>query len=326
MHSSTELKDLFNNYLENYAFTGKPQNLYDPISYIMNLGGKRIRPLLVMMGCELFGGKPEDALQAALALEVFHNFTLVHDDIMDDADTRRGELTVHKKYNQNIAILAGDAMLIKSYQLLGDYKDNELKTKLFEVFTELAGQLCEGQQMDMNFETSDDVKVDDYIEMIILKTGVLIAGALKMGALIGGASEEESNKLYGFGKNIGIAFQLQDDLLDTFGTFEKVGKKIGGDIVQNKKTYLYLKAVELSDEKGRAALANLFVNKTQLSESDKITAVTKLFKSLVVDEYARQVRDAYLDLSYAHLASIKVDDEQKGPLKKLGQQLVNRDY
>lgn len=326
MRSSTELRELFNNYLVNYSFAGKPQNLYDPITYIMKLGGKRIRPILVMMGCELFGGNPEDALQAGLSLEVFHNFTLVHDDIMDAAETRRGAPTVHKKYNQNIAILAGDAMLIKSYQLLGEYQDMSLKSKLFEVFTEVAGQLCSGQQMDMNFETTDNVDVEDYIEMIVLKTGVLIAGALKMGALIGGASNEESNKLYGFGKNIGIAFQLQDDLLDTFGTFEKVGKKIGGDIVQNKKTYLYLKAIELADDKSKEELKNIYLNRGSLSDSEKISTVTKLFESLVVDEYARQVRDAYLDLSYAHLASINIVEERKIQLKNLGQQLVNREY
>jgi geranylgeranyl diphosphate synthase type II len=245
---------------------------------------------------------------------------------MDAADTRRGKETVHKKYNQNIAILAGDAMLIKSYQLLGEYQDADLKARLFDVFTELSAQLCDGQQMDMNFETTNDVKVDDYMEMIILKTGVLIAGALKMGALIGGATVEESDKLYGFGKNIGIAFQLQDDLLDTFGTFEKVGKKIGGDIVQNKKTYLYLKAIELAGEKGRQEIEDIYNDNTPLAENQKISTVTKLFKSLVVDEYARQVRDAYLDLSYAHLEAIDVAGERKEQLRALGQQLVNRDY
>lgn len=326
MRDSKELRSLFNEYLSSYKFEGKPSNLYEPISYIMNIGGKRIRPILVMMACEMFGGKAEDALDAALALEVFHNFTLVHDDIMDDADTRRGKETVHVRYNQNIAILAGDAMLIKSFALLGHYRDLVLRGKLFDIFTGLSGQLCDGQQMDMNFETSHDVSVDDYLEMIVLKTGVLIAGALKMGALIAGGSDEEAEKIYNYGKNIGIAFQLQDDLLDTFGSYEKVGKKIGGDIVQNKKTYLYLKAIELSDDSGRSEIRKIYSNDTTLSEDEKIEKVTKLFSGLVVDEYARQVRDAYLDLSNAHLDSLAIAEDRKTALKALGLQLVNRDY
>jgi len=326
MQGSAELRSQFNNYLQNYKFEGKPSNLYEPISYIMNIGGKRIRPILVMMACEMFGGDSAKAHKAALALEVFHNFTLVHDDIMDDADTRRGQQTVHTKYNENIAILSGDAMLIKSFKLLGEYEDISLRAKLYDVFTELAAQLCDGQQMDMNFEITNEVTVDDYLQMIVLKTGVLIAGALKMGALIGGATDEESEKIYNYGKNIGIAFQLQDDLLDTFGTFEKVGKKIGGDIVQNKKTYLYLKAIELSSDAGRSEIEKIYSNSTSLTEDKKIEKVTKLFTSLVVDEYARQVRDAYLDLSNAHLASIAIDNHKKTELKALGKQLVNRDY
>ncbi|GLR19303.1 polyprenyl synthetase family protein [Portibacter lacus] len=326
MHTTEQLKEKFNQYLLQNSFTGKPENLYEPVNYIMNLGGKRIRPILVMMACEMYGESPEKALDAALSLEIFHNFTLVHDDIMDEAETRRGEMTIHKKYNQNIAILAGDTMLIQAYKLLGNYDDPELQVALFKIFSELATQLCEGQQMDMNFETTDDVTIDEYLNMIVLKTGVLIAGALKMGALIGGANAEESQKIYNFGKNIGIAFQLQDDLLDTFGTFEKVGKKIGGDIVQNKKTYLYLKAIELSDSKGQEEIKKIYSNKTSLTENEKINKVIKLFKSLVVEEYARQLRDAYLDLSYAHLDSISIPDERKVELRNLGQQLVNRDY
>ncbi|WP_235296786.1 polyprenyl synthetase family protein [Portibacter marinus] len=326
MHSSQEIKNLFDLYLSQYKFQGHPSNLYQPIEYMMNLGGKRIRPVLVMMACEMFSGDPEKAMDAALALEVFHNFTLVHDDIMDKAETRRGEATVHEKWNENLAILSGDAMLIMSYRLLGQYENPQLKVKLFDIFSKLASELCEGQQMDMNFESSDDVHVDDYLKMVTLKTGVLIAGALKMGALIGGASDEDSEKLYQFGKNIGIAFQLQDDLLDTFGTYEKVGKKIGGDIVQNKKTYLYLKAIELAGNKVKEKLTSLYSEHTSGKEQKKINEVTNIFKSLVVDEYARQVRDAYLDLSYAHLDAIVLPIENKVEIKNLGKQLINRDF
>lgn len=325
MYSSEELRKVFNNYVGSYDFGGEPSNLYEPISYIMNLGGKRIRPILVLMATEMYGGKIEQAMNAALALEVFHNFTLVHDDIMDDAKTRRGKITVHEKWGQNLAILSGDAMLIKSYALIGNDLDARLQVRLYQIFNQLAAQLCEGQQMDMNFESSDDVTVDDYLKMITLKTGVLIAGALKMGAVIAGASEEESEKIYQYGKNIGIAFQLQDDLLDTFGSFEKVGKKIGGDIVQNKKTYLYLKSLELAGSEEKNELLRLY-SATNHVEEEKVEKVSKIFKSLVVDEYARQVRDAYLDLSNAHLDAINIPFENKEELKKLGNQLINRDF
>lgn len=326
MYSVEHLREKFNSFLGNYEFVQKPEGLYEPVDYIMKIGGKRIRPILVLMANDLFGGELVQAMNSALALEVFHNFTLVHDDIMDEADTRRGKATVHKKFGRNTAILSGDVMLIKSYGLLGETKDELLKSKLFSIFTKLSIELCEGQQLDMEFEERSDVSVEEYLHMIHMKTGVLIAGALEMGALTAGASAEDCEHIYKFGKNIGIAFQLQDDLLDTFGTFEKVGKKIGGDIVQNKKTYLYLKAIELADEDQRRELIEIYDGHKNYDEAEKIGKVTKLFESLVVAEYARQVRDAYLDLAYAHLEAISQPKENKLELKKLGEQLVNRDF
>lgn len=325
MHSSQQLRDKFNSFLKNYHFTGSPSSLYDPVNYIMQIGGKRIRPILVLLASELFGGNIDESMKAAFALEVFHNFTLVHDDIMDEADTRRGQLTVHKKYSENSAILSGDLMLIKAYELLGQYEDVNVQVALFKIFNKLAVELCEGQEWDMKFEQIDNVSVDDYLNMVTLKTGVLIAGALQMGALLGGGSVANQEHIYAFGKNIGIAFQLQDDLLDAFGTYEKLGKKIGGDIAQNKKTYLYLKAIELADEGQKTKLQDIFMDRLKLPEVDKIETVVKLFDQLVVAEYARQVRDAYLDLAYAHLAAIDVPEENKESLKDLAKQLVNRE-
>lgn len=326
MHSTEQIREIFNSFLENFHFRKQPFGLYDPVDYIMNIGGKRIRPLLVLLACDLFDGELDEALHAALALEVFHNFTLVHDDIMDDADSRRGHDTVHVKYGTDTAILSGDVMLIKAYSLIGETKNLELKSQLFDIFNKFSTELCEGQQWDMEFELRNDVKVDEYLHMINLKTGVLIAGALEMGAKIAGASNENATHLYNFGKNIGIAFQLQDDLLDTFGNYEKVGKKIGGDIVQNKKTYLYLKAIELADDQQRKKLIEIYNNQGSLTEKEKIKKVTQLFESLVVAEYARQVRDAYLDLAYAHLAAVSIPEERKTGMKALGEQLVNRDF
>lgn len=325
MHSIAELREKFNTFLINYDFIGNPKGLYSPVDYIMKLGGKRIRPLLILLATELFGSNADKAMKAALALEVFHNFTLVHDDIMDDADTRRGKATVHHKFGKNTAILSGDVMLIQSYALMSEYEDVTLKAKLIDIFNKFSRELCEGQHLDMEFETRQDVSVDEYLKMINLKTGVLIAGALQMGSLIGGAEMEDAERMYHFGKNIGIAFQIQDDLLDTFGTFDKFGKKIGGDIVQNKKTYLYLKALELADANQKSELIGIYNNSIILPEEEKIEKVRTLFTRLVVLEYARQVRDAYLDLAYAHLLAVKVPEEQKYHLIELAKSLVNRD-
>lgn len=326
MNTITDLRKIFDGYLQEYNFVDQPASLYEPMDYIMRLGGKRFRPLLVLLASDMFSDDVSKSLPAALALEVFHNFTLVHDDIMDDADTRRGKATVHAKYNNNTAILSGDVMLIKAYDLLGSYKDAMLKSQIYDVFNKFALELCEGQQMDIDFESMEDVSVEDYLKMISLKTGVLIAGSLQIGAIIGEAKAEDAKHLYDFGKNLGMAFQIQDDLLDTFGTFEKVGKKIGGDIVQNKKTYLYLKSLELSSDSQRQELVDIYNNRIHLEESEKIEKVTKIFERLVVAEYARQLRDAYLDLAYAHLSAVRVPDRNKEEIRSIAKQLVNRDF
>jgi len=247
---------LFTNFLLSNPMNRAPVNLYEPADYILSLGGKRLRPVFVLIGCSLFDSKPEKALKTAMAVEIFHNFTLLHDDIMDNADIRRGKPTVHVKYNANTAILTGDVMMIQAYQYLLDNEDPILVKSLMDIFNKMAFEVCEGQQLDMDFESRDDVSIDEYIKMITLKTSVLLAASLQLGAVIGGASTTDQNHLYEFAKNFGIAFQLQDDILDTFGEASAVGKKIGGDILQNKKTYLYLKALELADAEENTKLKN----------------------------------------------------------------------
>ena len=234
-------KDFFDAYIADHSFNQSPTNLYDPVNYIISIGGKRIRPLLLLIAADAVGGDKSQALDAAYSVELFHNFTLLHDDIMDDAPLRRGRKTVHEKYNINTAILSGDAMMILAYQYLGKYG----RADILNIFSKMAIEVCDGQQMDMDFEERDDVTIPEYIEMIRLKTSVLIGAALQIGALLGGASETQSKHLYLYGVNVGIAFRIQDDLLDTYGT-PKVGKQKCGDIIQNKKTYLYLKARAVS--------------------------------------------------------------------------------
>ena len=259
MYSILDLQDKFNLLIANQVFKKKPHKLYDPIAYTMSHGGKRLRPLLTLLACDLFSGDVEKALYPALAIEVFHNFTLVHDDIMDKAPLRRGKETVYKKWDSNIAILSGDTMFALAYQYALN-TDSNLVPKILSVFSQAAIEVCEGQQFDMDFETSPSVSIDEYLEMIRLKTAVLIAVSLQIGAIIGDASEEEIIEMYNFGNNLGMAFQLKDDLLDVYGEQEKFGKKTGGDIVANKKTYLFLKALELCDSDNRQILNDTYNN------------------------------------------------------------------
>jgi len=245
MQQIVQLQNSINQYISNKTYGASPVELYEPINYIMSLGGKRLRPCLLLMACDMFGGDVEQALAPALAIEVFHNFTLMHDDIMDKAPLRRGKPTVHEKWNANTAILSGDVMMVESNKLIMQVKDNILRPVL-DVFNDTAVGVCEGQQIDMNFETRQDVQIDEYINMIRLKTAVLVGGALKMGALVGGADDAEGTLLYNFGEQLGIAFQLQDDILDVYGDPKKFGKQVGGDIISNKKTYLLIKALELA--------------------------------------------------------------------------------
>ena len=266
--------EVYNNYQSNHSFTKAPATLYEPLNYLLNLGGKRVRPCLVLLALDLYKDDLDEALPVAYAVELFHNFSLMHDDIMDKADLRRGKATVHKYYDEDSAILSGDLMLIQAYKYIENVSDHHYK-KLMSVFNKMAIEVCEGQRMDMDFELTHDVSISDYLEMIKLKTSVLLAASFQMGAIIGDAPEADYHHIYEFGKNIGIAFQIQDDILDTYGD-EQVGKKIGGDILQNKKTYLYLKALELASDKEREQLLDLY-SKRDLEADEKIEKSYKAF-------------------------------------------------
>ena len=266
----------FLSYLESKQWVHEPKNLYEPIDYILKLGGKRIRPVLTLMAADIFSSDFKKALPAALAVEVFHNFTLIHDDIMDAAPLRRGKATVHEKWDTNTGILSGDAMLILAYQYFENYEPIVFQ-KLAKLFSKTALEVCDGQQLDVDFETRNDVTISEYINMIRLKTSVLVAAALKMGAIVAEANNENANLIYDFGLNLGLAFQLQDDYLDTFGDPETFGKQVGGDIIENKKTYLYLKALEVATEDDKGKLAYLY-RKKLADSTDKISDVQRIFE------------------------------------------------
>lgn len=300
-------------------------HLYEPVSYILSLGGKRLRPVFVLMACHLYDENFNKALPAAGAIEMFHNFTLVHDDIMDNAFVRRGKPAVHEKFSVNQAILSGDVMMIQSFQFLLKY-DSALSIQLLKIMSDMAVDLCEGQQMDMDFESESVISIPEYLEMIEKKTAVLLGAALKMGACIGGASEADGVHLYQFGKNFGIAFQLQDDVLDTFGTTEQVGKLIGGDILQRKKTYLFLKALELGDAIQKENLLQLYAPGDNTKAEEKIETVTRLFNTLGVREYATQVMEAYRDLAVSHLNQCNISAEKKQMLTTLVNDFLHRDH
>lgn len=272
--------DIFRQALDKYEFKDEPVELFEPVNYILNLGGKRLRPIITLMTCDLFGGDIEQALKPSLAIEYFHNFTLIHDDIMDKAPLRRGQTTVHEKYNTDQAILSGDALLIKAYQFFEDLPNDKFK-EVISLFSYAGMTVCEGQQYDMNFENSVEVTEEDYMQMIFYKTGALTAAAFKIGAIIGGASEADANHIYSFGKHLGIAFQLKDDLLDVYGDTRKVGKKHAGDIFENKKTILYIKALEHADKKQTEELKFWYNMNTE--NIDKVYSVENIFKVLRVD-------------------------------------------
>ncbi len=321
INSFIDLLDIFSNFLNEQNFIKEPENLYKPYDYIMNLGGKRIRPILCLIGNQLFEQNLEDTLKAAMAVEVFHNFSLVHDDVMDQAPLRRGKPTVHHKYDLNTAILSGDLMLVDAYEYLAKIDSPQLP-QLIRLFNQTARQVCEGQQWDMDFESRDDVGIEDYLNMIEHKTAVLLACSLKMGAIIGNASEEEANHLYEFGRNIGISFQLQDDLLDSFGG-DGFGKKIGGDIAQNKKTFLLLKAQERVDPDTAVHLQQLLDLPTE-QEAQKIEGVIKIYKRFGISQEARNLMYAYYDAALAHLGQIETTEEALEPLVELTKMLMMR--
>ncbi|AMR33123.1 isoprenyl synthetase [Mucilaginibacter sp. PAMC 26640] len=298
-----------------------PAELYEPITYILAIGGKRMRPALLLMACDLFGGDVEAALPPALAIEVFHNFTLMHDDIMDNAPKRRGRSTVHEKWNQNVAILSGDVMLIEGYKLMMQVR-NDILRQVLDIFNDTAVGVCEGQQLDMTFETSSDISIDEYINMIRLKTAVVLGGALKIGALIGEADQKDADLLSVFGINLGIAFQLQDDILDVYGDPEKFGKQVGGDIISNKKTYLLIKALELTS----SAELDTWLAAKEFNAAEKVAAVTAIYNAADVRRYAEDEMQAYAEKAFKALEQINLPEQSKQYLRDFADGLLVREY
>ena len=312
----------FLKFLNDYKVEKQPRSLYEPVAYILNLGGKRLRPTLTLMASEIFDGDYKEALNAALSVEVFHNFSLIHDDIMDAAPLRRGKDAVHAKWDVNTGILSGDAMLIMAYQLFENY-DAKTFQDLAKLFSKTALEVCEGQQYDMDFETRDDVTIEEYLKMIEYKTAVLVGAAMKMGAIVANATEENQNRIYEFGKNLGIAFQLQDDYLDAFGDPKTFGKQVGGDIIENKKTYLYLKALEYSNDSDRLQLEHLF-GIDPSDSTEKIDTIKQLFVSSGSAEATQQEIKNYTNKAFSVLETLSISDEKKDVLKEFGKDLMNR--
>jgi geranylgeranyl diphosphate synthase type II len=324
MRKLTDLQAIISNEVDQLTFPVYPAELYEPIKYILSIGGKRMRPALLLMACDLFGGDIQKAIPPALAIEVFHNFTLMHDDIMDNAPLRRGKTTVHERWNPNVGILSGDVMLIEGYKLMMQV-DEHLLRPILNIFNETAVGVCEGQQIDMEFETRNNVEIDEYITMIRLKTAVVLGGALKIGAIIGGASAEDAALLHTFGEQLGIAFQLQDDILDVYGNPEKFGKQVGGDIISNKKTFLLIKALELAD-KSQTAELNKWLTNQQADQKEKVAAVTALYNQLQVRQYAEEAMQAYADKAFQALDAINLPDEHKQYLRDFADGLMIREH
>ena len=321
MHSFGELVTEFAGYFNIRHFPMTPPTLYDPCDYFLGLGGKRIRPVMCLMGNEMFGEIIPEAYDVATAIELFHNFTLIHDDIMDRAPLRRGMQTVHTKYDEPTALLSGDVMMIQAYEYINKVKTNCIH-RILTLFNKTAAQVCEGQQLDMDFEKKDSVNLDEYIEMIGLKTSVLMGASLQMGAILGGAGESNARHLYQFGLNLGIAFQVQDDYLDAFGDPEKFGKQVGGDIVANKKTFLMIHALDVASAAQKAELQQLMTENTE----DKVEKVLSIYKSCGVDEWAKRLKEKYIAEAFQHLEDIAVVSVRKKPLQELASFLVQRDF
>jgi geranylgeranyl diphosphate synthase type II len=322
MQTIQAYQDFFLKYLQQQHFLREPKNLYEPIDYILGLGGKRMRPVLTLMAAEVFDVSFEKALPAATAVEVFHNFSLVHDDIMDDAPLRRGKVTVHEKWNLNTGILSGDAMLILAYQYFENYEPAIFRD-LAKLFSKTALEVCEGQQYDVDFETREDVTIADYLKMIEYKTAVLVGAAMKMGAIIAQTSKENAELIYDFGLNLGIAFQLQDDYLDCFGDPETFGKQVGGDIIENKKTYLYLKAIEFSKIEEREQLLHLYTIQPQ-DNSDKIASVKEFFIHTGASAATQKAIEDYTSKAFETLERMQIAVDKKMVLRAFGEKLMKR--
>ena len=317
-----QYREEFEKYLNAYTPPKTPRNLYNPVSYFLSLEGKRIRPILTLLSCDLFNGNYKDSLDAALAVEVFHNFSLVHDDIMDEAPLRRGNQTVHQKWDLSTAILSGDVMLILAYQLFENYNEN-IFVSLAKLFSKTAVEVCEGQQMDIDFSKLNDINSTKYLNMIELKTAVLIGASMKMGAIVAKASEIEQENIFEFGKNLGIAFQIQDDFLDTFGDEKKFGKVIGGDIIENKKTLLYVKSMEIFTEKDKMELTRLY-SSSDLEEGKKIELVKELFLKYDIPVIIENEINYYTQLAFKKLDNLIISDQKKDFLFDFGNSLMKR--
>jgi len=324
MHSIEKLQKIINKAIADTKYTAEPAELYEPISYLMRLGGKRMRPVLVLVSTELFGGDVLKALDAAIGIELFHNFTLMHDDIMDKAPLRRGNPTVHVKWNESAAILSGDVMFVEAYKLMIRVDDSILR-KVLDIFSDTASGVCQGQQADMNFEKRDHVSIEEYLEMIRLKTAVLLAGSMQIGALIGGAEKEQADLLYEFGENLGLAFQLQDDILDVYGDPEKFGKQVGGDILADKKTFLLIKARELAKGENASELDS-WLNKSDLPSNDKVNIITSIYNSLGVRKLAEAEMENYVRKALNALDNIRVENSNKELLRGFAEQLLIREH
>lgn len=322
MNNYESLIEYFEEKLEEIEYNNEPIELYQPIKYTLGFGGKRIRPVTTLMGCELFSNEYKKALPQAIAIELFHNFTLIHDDIMDNAPIRRGKETVFKKWDSNIAILSGDTLFALAYQY-AQQADKEILQDTLTVFNKTAIEVCEGQQFDLNFELRNDVSVDEYIKMIRLKTGVLFGASLKIGALVGGASTEDANHVYDFGVNIGLGFQLKDDLLDTFGDENIFGKKTGGDIIANKKTFLYIKAMEVADSETLKELLSLY-NSPNTDPDYKIKSTKSIFTKLSIDKKANDEIDKYFLKGMKSLNKISVPSDKKINLREVAIKMIDR--
>lgn len=323
IYSALILEEKINKEIESISLQDSPSTLFEPIRYILSLGGKRLRPLLTLMGANLFGKDVDSAKTVAIGIELFHNFSLLHDDVMDRSDMRRGQPTVHKKWNDNTAILSGDAMLIESYNYISDVAQEKLP-EILKVFTTTAMEVCKGQQCDMDFEERLDVTEAEYLEMIRLKTAVLIACALKMGAIVADASPADADLLYDFGINIGLAFQLKDDLLDVYGDSKTFGKKIGGDIVNNKKTYLLIKALKQSDSKQKKEL-NKWIQSADFDRTEKVKAVKNIYDDLNLKIISENLIEKYYLAALDCLSAINVANERKKELISLSENLMYRE-
>ena len=324
MYTADEILNKVNDFIANLPYERKPESLYAPVKYVLSMGGKRIRPTLMLLAYNMFKDDPERILMQAVGLETYHNYTLLHDDLMDHADLRRGHETVHKRWNDNQAVLSGDTMLVLAYERMAQGLTDKLG-EVFSLFTQTALEIGEGQQYDIDFETRNDVSEEEYIEMIRLKTSVLLACALKIGAILGGASQTDADNLYKFGEQIGLAFQLQDDYLDVYGDPKVFGKAVGGDIASNKKTYMLINAFNCADDCQRKELQRLIGAET-FDREEKVAAVTTLYNEIGIDKMAKDKMDFFFEQSKRYLDAVSISEERKLELRAYAERMMKRKY